>query len=113
MVITAYLEWHNCNNEWKAGGMPVLPVLATSHSVSSSVSVKIPLKGLSSVAAQPKQMSIHPLEHSTLIHDIHISVETKTTGALILNLLYTYDDGFFMQLCTSDCLIKYYVQNKL
>ncbi len=39
MVITANLEWHNCNNGWKAGGMPILPTLATGHSVSSTVYV--------------------------------------------------------------------------
>lgn len=35
MVITAYLAWHNCNNGWKAGGMPVLSILAIGHPVSS------------------------------------------------------------------------------
>ena len=61
MVITAYLEWHNCNNGWKAGGLPILSILATGHPVSSTVyiCVKIPLKGVSSVAAHSVCTIVH------------------------------------------------------
>lgn len=97
MVIAAYLECHNCNNGWKAGGMPVLPFLAAGHSVSPTVCVhvKIPLKGVGSVAALPAQTSIHPLELSTALNaDIYISVEISCTD--IETTTCKYDETYIL-----------------
>lgn len=101
MAISACLEWHNCNNGWKAGGTP-FPILATGHSVHYNCRHLIKSSQLSSCLPHAK---IHPPSRAQHINAINvdnlIDIETEITAALILrrSVAHMYcNEGLLLQL---------------